>query len=369
MSGESTSVSSESPGPPLVTLNQTPQRKTQVCKFFVKNQTCHFGSKCRFLHPEASYPVYVQRSFPVDHAAVDEGTTRTAKPKVYIPPHRLRTRNQDEAVKGKEEDPLPINQNTYGQVCKFFGRNGFCKFGDNCRYLHEQLEKTDELTDHPEKRDGARRGGRGGKRGSGRTQGREKSAINENADEVRDGEETKVENSKKKRSRQICRYFRKGDCRNGSECRFWHPSAELPELSAEDEETNEMNEEMKLLKTGSASENVDDGKVGARKVQREVVQPSAEMSIETLTDEDAAKHRISDINTLMKRFPRAEPTSLPRRSEEAYKVTFVPSDPDWVSVLNRDTASEQIITVDARPVHLVWNGGEFFSRTMSEKFR
>ena len=169
MFGESTSASTESPGPPqVVTLHENQvQKKIQVCKFFVKDKTCPFGKKCRFLHPEESYPVYVQRSFAVKNAAVTEESVspRTSKPKVYLPPHRLRSRAHHEAVDKRttEEEPLPINQNTFGQVCKFYSRNGFCKFGDSCKYIHDQDNGSDNC-DETDVKEPTSHGGRKRKR-------------------------------------------------------------------------------------------------------------------------------------------------------------------------------------------------------------
>ena len=342
MSGVSTSASTESPGPPqVVTLNQNQESKTQVCKYFIKNQSCHFGNKCRFLHPQESCPVYVQRSFPVEDAAVSEESvfSRTSRPKVYLPPHRLRQRAHHEAVNRPrtDEDTLPINQNTFGQVCKFYSRNGFCKFGDNCKYVHEQDDGDEEYSTETDVREhtnyGTRRGGRGGRgRGNRRAQKDQNTYTpagpeSEQSSKGSGKQLVRAGKSNNQKPKKLCRYFKNGDCRQGDNCKFWHPY-ELPEISNNDtDEIEELTDDSVLLK-GQVKERKD--AASTSKQQREIVQPSAEFSIETLTDEEVAKHRITEINTLMKRFPRAHETSLPRRQEGAYKITFVPSDPDWV---------------------------------------
>ena len=336
MFGVSTSASTESPGPPqVVTLNKDQvQKKIQVCKFFVKDKTCPFGKKCRFLHPEESYPVYVQRSFAVENEAVSEESVshRTSKPKVYLPPHRLRPRAQHEAVnkRATEEEPLPINQNTFGQICKFYSRNGFCKFGDSCKYIHDQDQESDDCGE-TDVREQTNYGGRRGRGGRGRGFSREKRWSRTGGDPVDTHGIKPLKSLKQKpKSRQLCRYFMNGDCRHGDECKFWHPS-ELPEVS--DGDSSEVGELTNQLEFLTSLVKADESRKFQPSKQKVVTQPIAEFSIETLTDEDAAKHRIAEVNTLMKRFPRAEPTVLPRRKEDVYKIAFTPSDPDWVSLL------------------------------------
>ena len=333
MFGVSTSGHAESPGPPQVTLNENPiPEKIKVCKFFVKNQTCQFGKKCRFLHPEESYPVYVQRSFAVENEAVSEedAAPRTSKPKVYVPPHRLRPRVHHATVNRSqaEEEPLPINQNTFGQVCKFFSRNGFCKFGDSCKYLHELNHGNDDF-DQTDVRERANYGGRrGGRRGRGFNRQQIRSGIDVNTHDKRETKSFRP-GKQKPRTRQLCRYFKEGDCRHGDQCKFWHPS-DLPEVDQLEGNAGEVEELTDQLGALSASGKESEAGKSQPNKRRIVVQPTSEFSIETLTDEDAANHRVAEVNLLLKRFPRAEITALPRRKEEAYKIVFTPTDPDWV---------------------------------------
>ena len=324
----------ESPGPPRLT-NPNQKKTTQVCSFFAKGQGCRFGNKCRYLHPVVEsqhYPIHQQASF--HHEAVKD---TSSKPQPYIPPHRFRPNNRNHGAVKDEEDRelLPINQNTLGQVCKFFSRNGYCSYGDTCRYVHQREPQDGGGLGAEYDPISAERSSNGGNRGRGRRGGgprfQRKPQLEEDdysgvAEENQAREKQKQKKPKGPTRKPICRYFKSGKCRQGDRCKFRHPTSDLPEISDDEEHTEELGEGIEDLKL----DDMGNPKTTNPLPGRRPVQPQTELALEALTDDDVAKHRISEINSLMKRFPRAEQTSLPRRTEEAYKIVFVPSDPDWV---------------------------------------
>lgn len=84
---------------------------TKACKFFAINGHCRNGDRCRYLHQ------LDQRPAAVAHEADD-------KHNVYFVPN-------DSANEPSERPPAK-------ELCRFFERHGYCRYGRGCRYAHRR---------------------------------------------------------------------------------------------------------------------------------------------------------------------------------------------------------------------------------------
>ncbi|XP_077514158.1 uncharacterized protein LOC144125010 [Amblyomma americanum] len=89
---------------------------TIVCKFFAKNGHCRNGDKCRYLHQLDERPAAV--------------THEADKPNGDVTPN-------GSANEPSERPPAK-------ELCRFFERHGYCRYGRGCRYAHRRRRGTIE---------------------------------------------------------------------------------------------------------------------------------------------------------------------------------------------------------------------------------
>ena len=139
---------------------------------------------------------------------------------------------------------------------------------------------------------------------------------NEEKEEVETQAEGKEENAKKQRPKRVCRYFRAGHCSMGDSCRFRHPE--------------------QLVTRNDSNK---DGPSGDDKIEKKrpsppqrKYQPRGRVNIyvlEELSEEDLVKSRSDEIAQLKKRYPKSE-ENIKEDGTTQIQFIFVPSDPDWV---------------------------------------
>ena len=273
-------------------------RKRGICYRYLRSGTCKFGEDCHFSHD-------IDR----DHR----------KPKVQKKPRRKVTEDSKEiassnlAEQENEDGELrrPENKVSRGRalytddnvpVCKFFERDGNCWNGPRCRFLHpEEFKRSNWRKNQREIRKGTT-----------------KIQDSENTDtrEVREGKnegQIKVRDERKegqiKRRRRICRDFKSGHCDYGTDCRFWHPPDLLDVEAVYDEGQNKAQNEKRYSRQSPRN----------RPLARQ-----ANFMLESLTPEDVAKLRSTEVDQLKKRFPAAE------IDDDKYSYIFAPTEPDWV---------------------------------------
>lgn len=104
---------------------------------------------------------------------------------------------------------------TKSRTCTFYYNYGFCKFGNNCKYKH--FKKGTEKSKHASK-----------DQKPSTPQNVPKNRQIENQDEVQNSDTQTI-------SKEVCRYFKLGDCKKGDKCEYLHSvdliSSEMTSLS------------------------------------------------------------------------------------------------------------------------------------------
>ena len=145
---------SRSPEPRAIRVSST------ACKFYLTTGQCRFGNKCRYSHdPEAKSPV--------DTAEM-----------------------MDEELVNS-----PPSQDTSARACKFFARNGHCRFGERCRNSHDP----------------------------------EMMHVDDEAAERKNGVIVSASSDAASKPVAACKFYVKtGSCRFGDKCHYLHPSEDSP---------------------------------------------------------------------------------------------------------------------------------------------
>jgi len=99
------------PGPP-------PNSSGEMCQFFVKAGWCKFGDACRHSHSAE------------EAMSIAPGVAPAVAPTNYGPHGPMQLPSTIAAA----APALP--RDASGEVCQFFAKAGWCKYGDACRYSH-----------------------------------------------------------------------------------------------------------------------------------------------------------------------------------------------------------------------------------------
>lgn len=85
------------------------KKNTTVCHFYLRNSRCKYGDKCKFVHSGRSVrPVF------------------------------------DEHDHGNDLKDSKDHKSKKSSVCHFYLKNSWCKFGDNCKFIHSGSEEAKE---------------------------------------------------------------------------------------------------------------------------------------------------------------------------------------------------------------------------------
>ncbi|CAH1253728.1 Hypp1230 [Branchiostoma lanceolatum] len=270
---------------------QKPQEEPQapVCKFFNSKRGCRHKTQCHFQHVRKD--VSPQR---------EESSTANGGSEV-----------SDQVGESEGQKPAPKDgtskpSSNRKKLCWIYSRGQRCRFGSECRFLHER---------------------RTGGADTGEDAARKTEGLRERPPQS--ARRTAGQN----RSKRLCRYFKNGTCTMEDRCKFFHPkSLDNVEVS------NDVN--------GTSKEEVGEAGVQQPLVPQNAERPSRvihsahkpvprpgrpTVSMEGATEEELSKLQETEISLLKKRFSKEDIEEITEEDTncKAYKIQVSPSDPDW----------------------------------------
>ncbi|XP_046366802.2 uncharacterized protein LOC124142396 [Haliotis rufescens] len=288
----------------------------KICSFFAKRRWCSFGKKCRFLH-----------EIPDTQHAVSQASSIAPVPSTADSlPFQQKDNEDDSQAVDRQQGPETSSHDdkkNEKRICNFFARTGRCHYGQRCHFQHDknhrQVVKQSQNIDRESKKE--------------TVQASEKSkSVLDRPDPTRS-------------NKRLCPYFKKGYCRWGERCRFWHPMDMMDDLIENFDESVDIQETSNHGNTKIAAESKDSTNgSGARQQmssgQRQQTFPSRPpvkppnqkilLRRETASQEEMDKLRKTEIDQLKKRFPR-DRCKVINDDPDTFQcnVNFHPSDPDW----------------------------------------
>ncbi|ESO89970.1 hypothetical protein LOTGIDRAFT_234076 [Lottia gigantea] len=330
------------------------------CKFYVGGKKCKFGKHCKFVHSEGL------SNFNSDFKTDDNNgvlNSTACPPQVLYPDEKSfsklnQEQQNDTAIRNQSKKQKLLQSATF---CHFYEKNGFCRYGKNCRFYHgarnqpkeelnleEDFNKYEkaEVEDADEQDNpaadtsedlgavGFENGGRRGlcqffaENGHCRYERRcrflhfyahKKSAekeIGSNKEQSRnDVVSTEPSVSKNDSNKTTCSFFKKGNCRLGKRCRFEHKTISFSEAPAKSEEPVPLEVHPQPVLTA---------------VRRPVIPVKKTLMRSTATDEEIKNLRKTEIDQFKKRFPSDKLTVITDDDKKFLaRFCFTPSDPDW----------------------------------------
>ena len=304
-----------------------------VCRFYNTTGKCRFGKHCRFLHIRESIETNISVSENNKNGILSESNFEESP----ITPTDQFSSNQQTTKDGSlnyqrqksSEGAVPPESN----LCKFYARNRFCRYGKRCRYLHTQLPKSGE---------GSSRDGSDLKKTAGNQL---KDEEKEEEEEIQCDQEVQNEDvdlnevlknvrvSEEGTQRKVCRFFRQGYCHYGNRCRFLHPKRRQ-------ETSTEMRAAAKEEKTQSENPRVVKPTFQAPHIQVH--------NRETVSGETLKQLRETELRQLKRRFPKEKLEVVEEGDTlSRYILNFSPTDPDWV----RDDTALYQCTSQLKPLN------------------
>ncbi|KAJ8303908.1 hypothetical protein KUTeg_017491 [Tegillarca granosa] len=266
--------------------------KSSICHYFNSPRGCHFGENCKFLHTIPSKPSFKQKSdsFPKDGDAVNNLNEAAAYPK-------SNTRFSKEPGTNNNHDGKELTN-----LCFNFKKFGNCRFGEKCRFLHER--ETESVTAKPVYSSSHSRT---------RNQSQHHHHKNQGFQE----------------NKTVCEFFKAGNCRWGSNCRYLHPCEDDLIEESVDSKPQRFQRYNVPFKRGTAPENTSwRQQPTTTPYKPSVVQKDLKRS--EASDEDIDKLRSLEIQQLKKRFTKNQLKEVDEDGEEKiYRLSFSSSDPDW----------------------------------------
>ena len=314
----------------------------RICKFYASNQTCRFGKHCRFSHPQRppfSNPV-PESEEQYEASGVTSFTQSQLAPSELIDQGDLKLKSQNEVDLNRSS-----TEDTHRQsVCPYFAK-GWCRYGKSCRLSHAlpqrafQSNRTVGSKGHTGnftpprfcqiKKDAAHRNSEDKTKADAASQGKtfEASATS-----------TILQNQVEKQQRQfrqICVYFKSGQCKKGTNCKFLHENQPVSIKFADAAQEERSSVAASLIeenKNASEKDAKPPKPQGLNRMNgRQYGSQSRLMFTHAELDEvGREKVRSNEIEAIKKRFPRDK--IMHNNDEENFvaRIKFTPSDPDWV---------------------------------------
>ncbi|XP_035225906.1 uncharacterized protein LOC118198357 isoform X2 [Stegodyphus dumicola] len=262
--------------------------------------------------------------------------------------------DQDEIIGAIETSHNNSSKQKVSNICFFYEKNGYCKYGDNCTYVHNKkssyrdnrIGKNANLrkqnnnsyvfrSSHITRKIPCRyfKTGNCGKAEnclyshSGETDSSLISEVSlESSKQVKKHKDSSVHKSKKA---PLCHYFKRGQCRNGDNCKFFHQKKYVSEKNSKTTCLEKSNEENKSKKEDKSV--YDNSVPSLTEVTKEKPIEVSSLNVRKiyeltkLTEDDVINLRNTEITQLRKRFPSLKII----KENETFIISFQPSDPDW----------------------------------------
>ncbi|KAK6188083.1 hypothetical protein SNE40_004344 [Patella caerulea] len=292
-----------------ITREISESSQTGICEFYDRNGYCGYGTNCRYYHPESRD----SKTGEKEQRRVKAETAKENKPeKNVIIDSGNGFINQDGIV----EDSTSKDEKSEKQICTFFAKNGHCKFGKSCKYLHFYVQKKKAIKE---------------------TEPRP-TAKNEDT-EAREG---RIKSFVTRVTRErICPYFTSGYCRWGHRCRLFHPKDLMENVEDPVDGLLSLNDVHNSI---SNTVGMDEKKMEAvpttnlkvSKVSRLLRLPVLPVKKVLLPKRSAASReelngmRTTEIEQMKKRFPNDKLIIVEENNKNfVASFCFTPSDPDW----------------------------------------
>ncbi|XP_045156477.2 uncharacterized protein LOC123522982 [Mercenaria mercenaria] len=276
------------------------------CHFFNTTGKCRFGKHCKFLHD-----IDILQEKTASESYRDEAVN---KEKCVVEEGSLGTVNFEQDKQHSSNGELKKEEKPDSDICRFYAKTRFCRYGSRCRYRHVLPSKqTSKLKEHSKDE----------------IKERHEDTHQDEQDQVQNEEnvETQVEPSKKTETRKkLCKFFSRGYCRFGKRCTYYHPNK--PEKKANSEEDPSS---LSGVTEKPVQEKVE--RAPAESGWRQISRPPRIINVfkrEDLSQEKQAELRETEIKQLKRRFP-ADKLQVVTETEESARFifTFFPTDPDW----------------------------------------
>lgn len=280
------------------------------CQFFNTTGKCRFGKHCKFVHdidilPKENLPETNKNESVKSKELVDEARGySTAKFETDHSP-------SSHGLLNKEEEKANSN------LCKFYAKTRFCRYGNRCRYKHVLPKKEDrDLKDESDSK----------VKDEGENENQQDQLQNEGKEEADVKSQENVPGINKKQ----CKFFKKGYCRYGKRCNFFHADIQEKKSITEANPPSESSP-----KPENATRNVEQAESQAESGWRQISRPPRIINVFSREDVDEKKQaelRDTEIKQLKRRFPTEHLQVVEETEENAnFIFTFFPTDPDWVS--------------------------------------
>lgn len=273
-------------------LFKSMSRPAKVCPFFASDEGCKFGAACNFSHEQVVRDSY-QREFPEvsatgSQAAVGHTTRR-----------HNRDNRQDGGYNSNQHNPQR-RQNL--RPCRFF-LSGHCSKGDDCTFFHEHEGY------EPQPSVKSLRKQRSARRPTVQCKYFSSPSGCRHGDACTFLHEGPVG---EKLAPKVCPYFMGKGCMKQEQCQLLHP------MGADGKPDEKL-----AVELGFVPRNAQKAKAGAKS--------APETPAVNMTEETQKKQRTTELEMLKKRYPQAVEAENSGECGQSFRVTFIPTDPDWVS--------------------------------------
>ncbi|XP_019623791.1 PREDICTED: uncharacterized protein LOC109469677 isoform X2 [Branchiostoma belcheri] len=268
---------------------QKPPKEPPVCKFFNSKRGCRHGRQCRFQHVIKDSTT--QREERSTAAGDDGDVTDEAGESV----------DQKSAPKDVTSKPPPNK----GKLCWVFSRGQRCRFGSDCRFLHERRIGGAETGEDPRSK----------------------------TEDLRERPAQSARRTGQSRSKKLCRYFKNGNCTMEDRCKFFHPKT-LDNVEVSNDLNSGSKEELveEVAQHPLVPQKAEQPSRVIQAAHKPVPRPARPtVSMEGATDEELGKLQETEISLLKKRFSKEDIEDITEEGSrcKAYKIRMSPSDPDW----------------------------------------
>mmetsp|Transcript_106602 Transcript_106602/g.299514 ORF Transcript_106602/g.299514 Transcript_106602/m.299514 type:complete len:592 (-) Transcript_106602:52-1827(-) len=116
------------------------QHSGEICQFFAKAGWCKYGDQCKHLHATAGSELMPPSQQPpsqgkliIGPAAIAAAKASGVTPTPGRPPSGFHAASAPPRLDWPPPSGAPSSS---GEICQFFAKAGWCKFGDLCRHVH-----------------------------------------------------------------------------------------------------------------------------------------------------------------------------------------------------------------------------------------